>query len=648
MFSVHNLSISFSGNEIFKNVGFLINEKDRIGLVGKNGAGKSTLLRIIHGDMTPDSGQVVIPSDKTMGYLPQEMEIIDKKSVIEEAMSAFEELLRMQHDIEILNQFFAQSVDYQSAEYAKKLEDLHHLHERINLMNSGSVEGEAEKVLLGLGFTRLDFHKPTSSLSGGWRMRVELAKILLRKPDLLLLDEPTNHLDIESIQWLEEMLASWPGAIVLISHDRSFLDSVTNRTVEISLGRIRDYKFSYSKYVEVRQMELKQNEAEFNNQQKQIKEIEDFIERFRYKATKAKQVQSRIKSLERMDKVELETVDASAMHFRFPPAPPSGKISLEIKNYRKAYGDKLILEDVNLIIKKNDFIAFVGKNGEGKSTLVKSIVGLIDYQGEINTGYNVKIGYYAQNQTDMLDVNKTVLEIIDEAAVGDIRINIRGILGSFLFGEEDIDKKVKVLSGGEKARLSLAKMLLTPVNLLILDEPTNHLDMLSRDILKNALLQYTGTLILVSHDRDFLRGLSDITYEFKDQKLIEHLGGIDLFLEKRALENLKALETSKKEAAAQKEEKSGSGKMDYLEKKERDKLERKLKKEIDRWESEIEKLEANVEMDKAKLENPEAHGIDLTDPTFFENFTKLEKELEKAMEEWEKANLAYDVEFGGV
>lgn len=648
MFSVHNLSISFSGNEIFKNVGFLINEKDRIGLVGKNGAGKSTLLRIIHGDMTPDSGQVVIPSDKTMGYLPQEMEIIDKKSVIEEAMSAFEELLRMQHDIEILNQFFAQSVDYQSAEYAKKLEDLHHLHERINLMNSGSVEGEAEKVLLGLGFTRRDFHKPTSSLSGGWRMRVELAKILLRKPDLLLLDEPTNHLDIESIQWLEEMLASWPGAIVLISHDRSFLDSVTNRTVEISLGRIRDYKFSYSKYVEVRQMELKQNEAEFNNQQKQIKEIEDFIERFRYKATKAKQVQSRIKSLERMDKVELETVDASAMHFRFPPAPPSGKISLEIKNYRKAYGDKLILEDVNLIIKKNDFIAFVGKNGEGKSTLVKSIVGLIDYQGEINTGYNVKIGYYAQNQTDMLDVNKTVLEIIDEAAVGDIRINIRGILGSFLFGEEDIDKKVKVLSGGEKARLSLAKMLLTPVNLLILDEPTNHLDMLSRDILKNALLQYTGTLILVSHDRDFLRGLSDITYEFKDQKLIEHLGGIDLFLEKRALENLKALETSKKEAAAQKEEKSGSGKMDYLEKKERDKLERKLKKEIDRWESEIEKLEANVEMDKAKLENPEAHGIDLTDPTFFENFTKLEKELEKAMEEWEKANLAYDVEFGGV
>jgi ATP-binding cassette, subfamily F, member 3 len=648
MFSVQNLSMSFSGNEIFRNVGFLINEKDRIGLVGKNGAGKSTLLRIIHGDMQPDTGNIVIPTDKSMGYLPQEMEIIDNKTVISETISAFDELLNLQKELDELNEYFASSHDYESEIYTRKLDRLHWLNERLTMMNSGSMEGEAEKVLMGLGFMRSDFQKPTSSLSGGWRMRIELAKILLKRPDLLLLDEPTNHLDIESIQWLEEMLSTWPGAIVLISHDRSFLDKVTNRTIEISLGRIRDYKYSYSKYVEIRELELKQNESEFNNQQKQIKEIENFIERFRYKSTKAKQVQSRIKLLDKMDKVELETVDASAMHFRFPPAPPSGKVSLEIKNYGKTYGDKVVLKDVNFIIKKNDFVAFVGKNGEGKSTLVKSIVGLIDYQGEINTGYNVQIGYYAQNQTDMLDVNKTVLEVIDEAAVGDIRKNIRGILGSFLFGEDDIDKKVKVLSGGEKARLSLAKMLLTPVNLLVLDEPTNHLDMLSRDILKNALLQYTGTLILVSHDRDFLRGLSDITYEFKDQKLVEHLGGIDLFLEKRALENLKLLETSKREAASQKDEKTGTGKLDYLEKKERDKFERKLKKEIENFEVLIANIEKELEISKKKLDYPEKHGIDLSDPKFYNEFTLLEKKLKEAMEAWEKAHLSYDVEFGEV
>ncbi len=648
MFSIQNLSVSFSGNELFKNINFLINDKDRIGLVGKNGAGKSTLLKIIIGAQIPDLGEVVIPGSKSLGYLPQEMLFTDSKSIMAETLTAFDEVLELQKELDVLNDYFTHSQDYESVEYLRKLERHHWINDHLSLLNTGSMEGEAEKTLMGLGFDRKDFGNPTSTLSGGWRMRIELAKILLKKPDLLLLDEPTNHLDIESIQWLETLLSSWHGAIVLISHDRNFLDRVTTRTIEISLGRIRDYKFSYSQYVEVRQNELKQNESEYNNQQKQIKEIEDFIERFRYKATKAKQVQSRVKMLDKMDKIALETVDASAMHFRFPPAPPSGKVALEIENYAKSYGSKTILKDVNLIIKKNDFIAFVGRNGEGKSTLIKSIVGLIDYEGEIKRGYNVSIGYYAQNQTDMLDLEKTVLETIDDAAVGDIRKNIRGILGSFLFGEDDIDKKVKVLSGGEKARLSLAKMLLTPVNLLILDEPTNHLDMISKDILKNALLQYNGTLILVSHDRDFLRGLSDITYEFKNQKLIEHLGGIDLFLEKRALENLQALEDVKKIKATESKNVENSNKTVYLEKKERDKLERKLKKEIAQMEELIASLELKIADSQEKLANPQLHGIDLSNPVFFEEFKKLEKDLEKALDDWERAQIAYDVEFGEV
>ena len=639
MYSVQNLSISFSGTELFRNINFLINSRDRIGLVGKNGAGKSTLLRLIIGEMKADVGDIIIPNGKTLGYLPQEMSIHDGKSIFDETLTAFQEVFTIQKRIDDLNNYISESTDFESKTYLNKLEELSALNEHLQVLNAGSMEGEAEKVLMGLGFKRADFSKATSTLSGGWRMRIELAKILLRKPDLLLLDEPTNHLDIESIQWLEDLLSTWPGAIMLISHDRSFLDAVTNRTIEISLGKIRDYKFPYSKYVEVREMEMKQNEAEFNNQQKQIKEIEDFIERFRYKATKAKQVQSRVKMLEKMDKIQLEAVDASSMHFRFPPAPPSGKISLEIKNYSKSYGTHEVLNEVDLVIKKNDFVAFVGKNGEGKSTLVKSIVGLIDYQGEINKGHNVTIGYYAQNQADMLDLGLTVFDVIDQAAVGEIRKNIRGILGSFLFGEEDLDKKVSVLSGGEKARLSLAKMLLTPVNLLILDEPTNHLDMISRDILKNALLQFTGTLILVSHDRDFLRGLSDVTYEFKDKKLIEHLGGIEIFLEKRALENLKALEQAKVEQKQADLEKPKSGKTEYLERKEREKLRRKLEKEVQKCEEEVMELEEKLAAAKMKLEAPEKFGIDLNDPSFYQSFQALEKRMEQAMEKWEKAQM---------
>jgi ATP-binding cassette subfamily F protein 3 len=645
MYSIQNLTVSFSGNEIFRNINFLINEKDRIGLVGKNGAGKTTLLRIIRGEMKSDTGEIIIPSGKTLGYLPQEMQVIDARNILDETLSAFDEVISYQKRIEELNHYISESTDYESAEYNKKLEELHHLNEHLQVLNTGSMEGEAEKVLQGLGFQRKDFSKSTSTLSGGWRMRIELAKILLKKPDLLLLDEPTNHLDIESIQWLEDLLSTWPGAIILISHDRSFLDAVCNRTIEITMGRIRDYKYPYSKYVEVREMELKQNEAEFNNQQKQIKDIEAFIERFRYKSTKAKQVQSRVKMLEKMDKIELETIDASAMHFRFPPAPPSGKVSLEIKNYTKSYGEKVVLQGIDLVIKKNDFVAFVGKNGEGKSTLVKSIVKQIDFEGEIQTGHNVSIGYYAQNQSDMLDLEQSVLDVIDNAAVGEVRKNIRGILGSFLFGEEDLDKKVKVLSGGEKARLSLAKMLLTPVNLLILDEPTNHLDMISRDILKNALLQYTGTLILVSHDRDFLRGLSDVTYEFKDKKLIEHLGGIDIFLEKRALENLKALEKEKEEQKEKETANPKSGKAEYLERKEREKMKRKLEKQVQKKEEEIAELEEKIAAAKMKLEHPEKFGIDLNDTQFYESFQSLEQKMNLVLSEWEQAQLDLDEYF---
>ncbi|OIP01752.1 MAG: glycosyl transferase family 2 [Bacteroidetes bacterium CG2_30_33_31] len=641
MYSIQNISINFSGNELFRNINFLINEKDRIGLVGKNGAGKTSLLRVITGEMKPDSGQVIIPQDKTFGYLPQEMAFEDTKSILDEALSAFEENNRLELELENLNNYFVSSTDYESTEYYKKLDRLHHINERLLILNAGSSEGEAEKVLLGLGFERSNFQNPTSSLSGGWRMRVELAKIILKKPELLLLDEPTNHLDIESIQWLESFLSAYPGAIVLISHDRSFLDNITNRTVEISLGRIRDYKFAYSKYVEVRQAELDQNQSEFTNQQKKIKEIEDFIDRFRYKATKAKQVQSRIKMLGKMDKVELELTDKSAMHFRFPPAPPSGKISLEIKNYSKKYGDKTVLKNVDLVILKNEFIAFVGKNGEGKSTLVKSIVNQIEFEGEIKKGFNVEIGYYGQNQTDLLDLNLTVFETIDDIAVGDIRKNIRAILGSFLFGENDMDKRVKVLSGGEKARLALAKLLLKPVNLLILDEPTNHLDMISKDILKSALLQYTGTLILVSHDRDFLSGLSDKTYEFRHSGLIEYLGGIDLFLEKRSLENLKLLESTNK-SAQQNIIKNSTSKLSYQEKKDADRIKRKVAKDIERSEAKIASIEEKMALTNKMLANPDGNNIDLNSSKIYEDYKILEKEFEIEMEKWENLHEQFE------
>ena len=537
MYSVQNLSIHFTGTDLFKSISFLINEKDRIGLTGKNGAGKSTLLKIISKEMNPSSGEVIIPNGKTIGYLPQHMVTDSQSSIIEETMTAFAHHIKLEKHIEHLTAQLAERDDFESASYSKLIEELNVANDHFHILGGQSREGASEKVLAGLGFDKTQLHHAVNTLSGGWKMRIELAKILLQQPDLILLDEPTNHLDIESIQWLESFLANYQGAVVLVSHDRAFLDGVTNRTIEISGGKIYDYKCSYSKYVAQRQELLNHQRANFDNQQKEIKEIEDFIERFRYKATKAKQVQSRIKMLDKMDRIEVDLMDKSSIHFRFPPAPSSGKVVVEAKHYAKSYREKEVLKQLDFVILKNEFIAFVGKNGEGKTTLAKSIVNELRYDGELKLGHNVKIGYYAQNQADLMDENKTVFETIDDVAVGEIRKQIKGILGSFLFRGEDLDKRVKVLSGGEKSRLALAKLMLEPVNLLVLDEPTNHLDMQSKDILKAALLKYDGTLILVSHDRDFLKGLSNKVFEFKNKGIKEHLGDITYFLEKRRLED---------------------------------------------------------------------------------------------------------------
>lgn len=634
MYSIQNISVSFSGNDIFNDANFLINDRDRIGLIGKNGAGKTTLLKIIIGMMEPTSGNVVIPKDKRVGYLPQEMKIVDSTTIIGETMTAFKEKHDVENEIAEINDFLTESTDYESGEYQRKINKLHQLTDHLNIIGGGSEEGEAEKVLMGLGFERSVFANPTSSLSGGWRMRVELAKIILRRPDLLLLDEPTNHLDIESIRWLETFLSNYPGAIVLISHDRTFLDKVTNRTIEISLGKIRDYRTNYSNYIIQREEELELNESSYENQQKQIKDIEAFIEKFRYKATKAKQVQSRIKLLDKMDKIELEQTDNSAMRFKFPLAPPSGKVVLEIEDFGKSYGENRVLENVDLVVLNGEFLAFVGKNGEGKSTLVKAIIGQIEHQGSIKRGYNVELGYYSQNQTDTLDMEKTVFQEIDDVAVGEIRKNIKGILGSFLFRDDDLDKKVKVLSGGEKARLSLAKLMLKPINLLILDEPTNHLDMVSKDILKNALLQFKGTMIVVSHDRDFLSGLSDKTYEFKNRKLKEYIGDIEYFLEKRDLEDLKLLEEANK-LVKDKQKEISENKVNYLQKKELEKERRRVTRQIEKCEESITELEEKIAAYDIKLANPEKYNLDFSNPETFAKYNDLKAKLEKTMEDWE-------------
>ncbi|RLC25877.1 MAG: ABC transporter ATP-binding protein [Deltaproteobacteria bacterium] len=640
MISVNNLSIHFTGTDLFSSVSFLVNNKDRIGLVGKNGSGKSTLLNIISGALIPQEGEVVIPANTSIGYLQQEMDTSSRKSIFDEALTAFDETLELEKKIANLNQEIAERTDYESKAYNQLIHQLTEANERFQIIGGQSMQGETEKVLAGLGFKRSDFQRPVSEFSSGWQMRIELAKILLKKPDVILLDEPTNHLDIESIQWLEEFLINYFGAIVTVSHDRAFLDNVCKRTVEIELGKIYDYKSSYSGYVAMREDRLARQISAYNNQQNQVKQIERFVERFRYKNTKSRQVQSKIKMLDKMDTIEIEDIDQSAIHFRFPPAPRSGKVVLEGEHLGKSYGDLEVLKDLNFAVIQKDSIAFVGKNGEGKTTLSRIIVGELECTGTLKFGHNVQIGYFAQNQGDYLDPDKTVFETIDDIAAGEIRKQVRSILGSFLFSGDTIDKKVKILSGGEKSRLSLAKLLLTPTNLLILDEPTNHLDMQSKDILKNALLQYDGTLIIVSHDRDFLQGLTNKVFEFRDQKIKEHLGDIYDFLEYRKLKSLQQLEKAKKNF------KDGTApisenKLNYEQRKQLDREIRKTSNLIKKSELRIEQLEKDIQEKDQILSNPDLQeNIDYNDVSI--EYSNLTSELEKEMLNWENLHIELD------
>ncbi len=541
MISIEQLTVEFGGRRLLDNIGFLINPKDKIALVGRNGAGKSTLIKLIAGDEQPSHGSIIASPDLTVGYLPQHMIHNEGTTVMQETEKAFDHIIKLQNEIDRLTTLLTERPDYESEEYAQIIDKLSNSYEQMQIINSGNFYAEIEKTLLGLGFLRSDFDRPCSEFSGGWRMRIELAKILLQTPDILLLDEPTNHLDIESIQWLESFLATTASAILLVSHDKVFMDGVTNRTIEISLGRIYDYDVNYSKYLQLRQERHDQQVRAFENQQKMIQETEDFIDRFRSKATKAVQVQSRIKALNKIERLEVDLEDTSRLHLKFPPAPRSGAIPVEIENLSKVYDDHVVLDKIGMIINRGEKVAFVGKNGEGKSTLIKCILEEIPYTGVLKLGFNVKIGYFAQNQPSLLDENLTVFETVDAVAVGDIRTRLRDILGAFMFGGEASDKKVKVLSGGERSRLAMIRLLLEPVSLLILDEPTNHLDIPSKEVLKDAIKAYDGTAIIVSHDREFLDGLVTKVYEIGNKKIREHLGGIYEFLDKKKMENLNEL-----------------------------------------------------------------------------------------------------------
>ena len=628
--------MQFTGDDLFTDISFMIREKDRIGLVGKNGAGKTTLIRLLCGLEQPYKGDVIMSDDVTIGYLPQEKNVNSTKTVLDEAMTAFEEYHEMERQLAKLNEELSDRTDYESDSYQRLCEKMSHLNERLALMGGHSIEGEAEQILIGLGFDHNDMQRPMKEFSNGWQMRVELAKILLRKPKLLLLDEPTNHLDIESIQWLEGFLKNYYGAIFMVSHDRAFLDQITIRTIEISCGKIYDYKCSYSEFIERREERIDIQKAAFDNQQREIKEIEAFIERFRYKATKAKQVQSRVKLLEKMDMVQIDDQDKSAIHFKFPPAPHSGKVTLELNDVSKSYGEKQILNNINLLIPRGEKIAFVGRNGEGKSTLSKIIAGVLDYQGEVKLGHEVQIGYYAQNQQDMLDPEKTVFETLDDVATGDMRVKVKSLLGAFLFGGDAIEKKVKVLSGGEKARLSLAKMLLFPTNLLILDEPTNHLDMLSKDILKSALLQFDGTLIIVSHDRDFLQGLTNKVYEFKKPHIKEYIGDIYDFLEEKKLKELDDLNKKQKTVQTNSDASKSQGKLDYELKKQNDREAKRIEREIKKIEEQIESVEQEISEMDAVMSNPEAYPNINIDNDWYKLYAEKKDKQQELMNLWEE------------
>ena len=636
MISVENLQVEFGGFTLFDDVSFVINKKDRIALVGKNGAGKSTLLKILAGLQSPTHGVVSIPKETTIGYLPQQMQLKDIRTVREEAELAFEQIHEMERKINHLNEQLAERTDYESEAYHKLIDQVTHLSEQFQMAGGNNYHAELERTLLGLGFLREDFDRPTSEFSGGWRMRIELAKLLLRHPDVLLLDEPTNHLDIESIQWLENFIATRANAVVLVSHDRAFIDNTTSRTIEIELGHIYDYKVKYSEYVVLRKERREQQLRAFENQQKKLADTEAFIERFRYKATKSTQVQSRIKQLEKIERIEVDEVDTSMLNLKFPPAPHSGSYPVIAEEVSKSYGNHLIFEHVNLTIQRGEKVAFVGKNGEGKSTLVKCIMNEIPYEGTLKLGHGVKIGYFAQNQAQLLDDNLTVFDTIDYVAQGDIRTKIRDILGAFMFGGEASEKKVKVLSGGERSRLAMIRLLLEPVNLLILDEPTNHLDMRSKDVLKNALKEFDGTVIVVSHDRDFLDGLVGKVYEFGNKRVTEHLGGIYDFLEKKKLQSLQELERGTKEPKNPiNEETPTQNKLSYEARKEQNKLIKKLERTIADSEKKIEQIENAIKEIEQKLATPEG----ASDTSLYTQYANLKKELSEVMDQWTEQTL---------
>lgn len=644
MISVEGLKVEFNATPLFEDVSYVINKKDRIALVGKNGAGKSTMLKILAGLQHPTAGTVSIPRECTIGYLPQVMVLSDERTVMQEAELAFEHIFEMQADIERMNQELADRTDYESEDYQKLIDRFTHENDRFLMMGGTNYQAEIERTLQGLGFSRADFDRPTSEFSGGWRMRIELAKLLLRRPDVLLLDEPTNHLDIESIQWLENFLATRANAVVLVSHDRAFLNNVTTRTIEISCGRIYDYKVKYDEFVVLRKERREQQLRAYENQQKQIEDTEAFIERFRYKATKAVQVQSRIKQLEKIERIEVDEEDNSALRLKFVCSSRSGNYPVICEDVAKAYGNHVVFHDVNLTINRGEKVAFVGKNGEGKSTLVKCIMGEIsDYTGKLTLGHNVQIGYFAQNQAQLLDGELTVFDTIDRVAVGDIRLKIRDILGAFMFGGEASDKKVKVLSGGERTRLAMIKLLLEPVNFLILDEPTNHLDMRSKDVLKEAIRDFDGTVIIVSHDRDFLDGLATKVYEFGDGVVKEHLGGIYDFLKKKQIENLNELQkspslsespTGAKKPSAAEAPQASAGRLSYEEQKELNKRLKKLERRVADCEAEIEQTEAAIAILEEKMATPEG----ASDMSLYEQHQKLKQQLDHVMEEWDAAS----------
>lgn len=638
MISVENLEVEFGATPLFQGVSYVINDKDRIALVGKNGAGKSTMLKIIAGLQQPTEGTVAVPKDTTIGYLPQVMILTDERTVMEEATLAFEHIREMQENLDRLNKELAERTDYESEDYMALVDRFTHENDRFQMMGGMNYQAEIERTLMGLGFNREDFNRPTKEFSGGWRMRIELAKLLLSRPDVLLLDEPTNHLDIESIQWLENFLSTRASAVVLVSHDRAFINNVTNRTLEISCGRIYDYKVKYDEYVRLRAERREQQLRAYENQQKEIADIKDFIERFRYKPTKAVQVQSRIKQLEKMIPIEVDEVDNSSLHLKFPPSMRSGDYPVICEDVEKAYGDHVVFHHVNLTIKRGEKVAFVGKNGEGKSTLVKCIMGEIPYDGHLKIGHNVQIGYFAQNQAQLLDGELTVFDTIDRVAKGDIRLKIRDILGAFMFGGEASDKKVKVLSGGERSRLAMIKLLLEPVNFLILDEPTNHLDMRSKDVLKEAIRDFDGTVIVVSHDREFLDGLVTKVYEFGGGLVREHLGGIYDFLKNKQIDSLNELSSNKVQKVqpeVEEEKNVSQSRLTYEQQKEVQKKISKMEKNIAGCEERINQLETQIAALEEKLTTPEGAA----DVSLYEQHGQLKKTLDEAVEEWESLSI---------